>query len=59
MRNCLTGNYQAVSFVVDYAFNKFVDVYSGVQYNWVDGGFRSGLQWDSQLTGVTGLRLKF
>jgi predicted porin len=56
--NC-AGTYQAASFVVDYAFNKFVDIYSGVQYNWTNGGFNSAAQWDSQITGVTGLRLKF
>jgi predicted porin len=56
--NC-AGTYQAASFVVDYAFNKFVDIYSGVQFNWTNGGFNAGNQWDSQISGVTGLRLKF
>jgi predicted porin len=56
--NC-AGTYQATSFVVDYAFNKFVDMYSGVQYNWTNGGFNAGNQWASQVTGVTGLRVKF
>jgi len=57
-QNC-AGTYQATSFVVDYAFNKFVDIYAGVNYNWGNGGFLFSQQVSSQTTGVTGLRLKF
>jgi predicted porin len=56
--NC-AGTFDVVSFVVDYAFNKYVDLYSGVNYNWTTGGFSSGNQFSTQVTAATGLRLKF
>jgi predicted porin len=56
--NC-AGTFDVVSFVVDYAFNKYLDLYTGVNYNWAGGGFLSGLQVSNQVTGVTGIRLKF
>jgi predicted porin len=47
------------SFMIDYAFNKFFDVYAGINYSQVDGGLASGfLQSDSFLF-MTGARLRF
>ena len=45
--------------MVDYAFNKDVDIYTGVNWNDVHGGYINSLQVTSQITGATGLRLKF
>jgi predicted porin len=56
--NC-AGTFDVVSGVIDYAFNKYVDVYAGVNYNWTTGGFSSGNVVASQTSGWTGLRLKF
>jgi predicted porin len=56
--NC-SGNINMGSFLVDYAFNKHFDVYAGVNYSVVDGGFAAGfLQTDSTFF-MTGARLRF
>jgi predicted porin len=52
-------NFQSAAFVINYAFNKNVDIYSGVNYNDIHGGYLAGQQVTSQITGTTGLRLKF
>jgi len=56
--NC-SGFFQSVAFMIDYAFNKNVDIYTGVNYNDIHGGYIAGQQLTSQVTGITGLRLKF
>src|SRR5262249_14771293 len=35
--NC-SGNFNMGSFLIDYTFNKYFDVYAGVNYSTVDGG---------------------
>jgi predicted porin len=53
------GNMDMGSFMIDYAFNKYFDVYSGVNYSTISGGLASGfLQSDSFLF-MTGARLRF
>jgi len=56
--NC-AGYFQSAAFVVDYAFNKNVDWYTGVNWNDIHGGYLNGQQVSTQITGMTGLRLKF
>jgi len=56
--NC-AGSFQSASFVADYAFNKYVDIYSGVNWNTISGGYTVGTQWTQQVSGITGLRFKF
>jgi predicted porin len=60
--NC-AGQVQTVSGSVDYAFNKWVDVYAGVAYSRADGGFISGFSGtgtsENTTTGATGVRLRF
>ncbi len=53
------GTANDASFLVDYAFNKHFDVYTGVNYSALDGGLASGYLNDSQASVVTGGRLKF
>ncbi len=67
------GDYDQVSLLLDYAFNKHFDVYAGVTYAVVNGGLASGFPGtanpDEGATGtktsidtasvVTGLRLRF
>ena len=59
------GDINQVSFLIDYAFNKHFDVYTGVSYQAVDGGFADSLltndlfNGDNNTTVVTGLRLNF
>jgi predicted porin len=56
--NC-AGTFDVVSGVIDYAFNKYVDLYTGVNWNHTEGGFSSGNQFATQISGWSGLRLKF
>ncbi|MGP0090123.1 MAG: porin [Xanthobacteraceae bacterium] len=56
--NC-GGNFQSASFVTDYAFNKYVDMYAGLVWDGIAGGYTNGTQVQSQVMGITGLRLKF
>jgi predicted porin len=57
--NC-AGVFQSASFVIDYAFNKNVDIYTGVNYNQGTGVFINSAQnFTSQVTGTTGLRVRF
>jgi predicted porin len=53
------GSYNDGSFVVDYQFNKYFDVYAGLNYSTLDGGLASGFLNSSQTTIATGVRLKF
>ena len=47
------------SFMVDYQFNKHLDLYSGVNYSQVAGGLGSGFLSSDMAVFVSGLRLKF
>jgi len=53
------GNLDSGSFVVDYRFNKYFDVYTGVNYSVIDGGLASGYLANNDTSLVTGVRLKF
>jgi hypothetical protein len=53
------GDLEMASFLVDYRFNKYVDVYAGVSWSGVDGGLANGFIVDSTTNVATGLRLKF
>jgi predicted porin len=53
------GSLNMGSFLIDYAFNKYFDVYGGINYSAIDGGLAAGfLQSDSFLF-MTGARLRF
>ncbi len=56
--NC-SGDYNMVSGLVDYTFNKHFDVYAGVGYSEVSGGLASGFINDNTTLFMTGARLKF
>jgi predicted porin len=56
--NC-AGDFNQVSFLADYAFNKHFDVYGGVSYTMIDGGLASAFLNDNMLMFATGMRLKF
>ncbi|MGO8955499.1 MAG: porin [Rhodomicrobium sp.] len=53
------GAYNDGSFIIDYRFNKHLDVYAGVNYSTLDGGLASGYLNDNQTTVVSGARLRF
>ena len=53
------GDYNDGSFVVDYRFNKYLDVYAGVNYSSIDGGLASGFLANNNTSVVSGARLKF
>ncbi len=55
----LAGSLDDGSFVVDYKFNKHLDIYTGVNYSTIDGGLASGYLANDQASVVTGARLKF
>jgi predicted porin len=56
--NC-EGDYNQGSFAIDYAFNKYFDIYSGVSYSQNSGGLESGALQNNTTTVMTGLRLRF
>jgi predicted porin len=56
--NC-HGDFNEVSFVVDYTFNKHFDTYAGVNWSETNGGFNSSALVTEQWSLVSGLRLKF
>jgi predicted porin len=47
------------AFMVDYAFNKYFDVYAGVNYSTIDGGLANGFLQDNSFLFMTGARLRF
>jgi predicted porin len=53
------GELNMGSFMVDYAFNKYFDVYSGVNYSEIDGGLASGFIKSDSFLFMTGARLRF
>ncbi len=59
--NC-AGDANVVSGLVDYTFNKHFDMYAGVAWSDVNGGFFSGFATptkNTETTVVTGMRLRF
>jgi predicted porin len=56
--NC-AGTLNDASFAVDYRFNKYLDVYAGVNYSGVTGGLSSGFLSDNTTLVMSGLRVKF
>ncbi len=56
--NC-SGDYNQGSFLVDYVFNKYFDVYGGVSYTEIDGGLSSGFLRTDNTTFASGVRLKW
>ncbi len=56
--NC-AGDYNQGSFLIDYTFNKYFDVYGGVSYTENSGGFNSAYLQDTITTFASGLRLRF
>jgi predicted porin len=56
--NC-GGTLNDVSFAVDYRFNKYLDVYAGVNYSGVTGGLSSGFLSDNTTVVMSGFRVKF
>ncbi len=56
--NC-SGDLNQGSFLIDYRFNKHLDVYAGVSYSSVDDGLSSGYLNDNTTFFMTGARLKF
>lgn len=56
--NC-AGNFNQVSFLADYTFNKHFDVYGGVSYTDIGGGLASGFLNNNMVTVASGVRLRF
>jgi predicted porin len=56
--NC-SGNINTVSALVDYSFNKHLDVYAGIMWSNLTGGFASGYTTTENTTLVTGAKLSF
>ena len=56
--NC-SGDYNQVSFLIDYTFTKHFDVYAGVSLSDIGGGLASGFLKDSDVAVASGLRIKF
>ncbi len=56
--NC-AGDFNQVSFLADYVFNKHFDVYGGISYTMIGGGLASAFLNDNMITFATGVRLKF
>jgi predicted porin len=56
--NC-AGDVNQVSFLIDYAFTKHFDVYTGVTWSDIGGGLASGFLKDTDTMVASGLRIKF
>ncbi len=56
--NC-AGDYNQGSFLVDYVFNKYFDVYGGVSFTEISGGLSSGFLRTDNTTFATGVRVKW
>ena len=56
--NC-SGDFNQGSFLVDYTFNRHLDMYAGVSYTTQDGGLNNGFLNDNTWVVATGLRLKW
>src|SRR5208337_4426855 len=53
------GDFNQVSFLVDYTFNKHFDVYAGASWSDIHGGLASGYLQNENAGVITGMRLKF
>ena len=56
--NC-SGDLNQGSFLIDYAFNKHLDMYAGVTFSEINGGLASGFLENNDTTFTTGLRVKW
>jgi predicted porin len=56
--NC-SGSINEASFLVDYTFNKYFDVYAGVAWSEGEGGLISGFLQDNIVSFASGVRLRF
>jgi predicted porin len=56
--NC-SSDYNQVSFLIDYTFNKYFDVYAGVTFTELHGGLASGFLNSEIDSFASGIRLKF
>jgi predicted porin len=56
--NC-AGDFNQVSFLADYVFNKHFDVYGGVSYTEIGGGLASAFLNKDMFSAASGVRLKF
>ena len=56
--NC-SGDFNQGSFLIDYTFNRHLDVYAGVTFTEQSGGLNSGYLQNSDVAFATGLRVKW
>lgn len=56
--NC-SGDFNQGSFVIDYTFNRHLDMYGGVTFTEANGGLTSGYLEDNTWAFVTGVRVKW
>ena len=56
--NC-TGDFNQGSFLIDYTFNRHLDVYAGVTFTDQTGGLNAGYLQDSNWAVATGVRIKW
>jgi predicted porin len=56
--NC-SGDFNQGSFLIDYTFNRHVDLYAGVSFTEQNGGLNSGFLEDNTWVFATGMRLKW
>ncbi|MGO8954106.1 MAG: porin [Rhodomicrobium sp.] len=54
-----SGDFNQVSFLVDYTFTKHFDVYAGASWSNISGGLSSGYLQNENAGVITGMRLKF
>jgi predicted porin len=56
--NC-AGDFNQISFLADYAFNKNFDVYGGISYTTIEGGLASAFLNGNMIMFASGARVKF
>ena len=56
--NC-SGDFNQGSFLIDYTFNKHLDVYAGVSFTELNGGLGSGFLQNNDTAFATGVRIKW
>jgi hypothetical protein len=56
--NC-SGDFNQGSFLIDYTFNRHLDVYAGVTFTEQNGGLNNGFLADNTVAVATGLRVKW
>ncbi len=57
-KNC-AGDLNEISFLVDYAFNKHIDLYGGVTYSEISGGIANGYLQDNNFMATSGIRIRW